>query len=103
MARLDLTLSLTSIHSEQLEHQLRTTHRGMAHFANTGPFGRTCSECAYWGYYKEIRDRDGVLLKATHRHGCKKFLELTGQHGNIVPASAAACRYFECRSDNDGK
>jgi hypothetical protein len=99
MARLDLTPSLTSIHSDLLEHQLRTTHKGMAHFANTGPFGATCSECEHWGYYKEIRDRDGVLLKATRRHGCEKFYELTGQHGDIVPANAAACRYFERKND----
>jgi hypothetical protein len=95
MARLDLTPSLTSIHSETLEHQLHTTHVGMAHFANTGPFGRTCGECVFWSYCQQIRNNAGDLVRTVHRRGCKKFFELTGKHGDIVPANAAACRYFE--------
>jgi hypothetical protein len=95
MARLDLTPSLTSIHSEMLEYQLRATHAGMAHFANTGPLGATCGECVFWGYYRQIQNRASDNIKAVHRKGCKKFHQLTGEHGAVVPANAAACRYFE--------
>jgi hypothetical protein len=95
MARLDLTPSLTSMHSEVLDHQIRTTYAGQAHFANTGPFGATCGECAFWGYYKRVRNKAGDNVKAVHRRGCEKFYQLTGRHGEIVPANAAACRYFE--------
>jgi hypothetical protein len=100
MARLDLNRTLTKMHSDIVEHQIRSTHVGQAHFGHTGPFGATCKECELWGYYQQIRDRDGVLLKAVHRRGCKKYLELTGKHGAIVPASAAACRYFQRREES---
>jgi hypothetical protein len=38
MARRASTSSLWRGHSDVLEHQIRATHPGMAHFANTGPF-----------------------------------------------------------------
>jgi len=101
MARLGLSPSLTSIHSEQLEHQLRTTYEGQAHWANGGPFGATCGECAFWGYYQQIQNKAGDNVKAVHRRGCKKFHELTGEHGAVVPANAAACRYFERRENSN--
>jgi hypothetical protein len=99
MVRLDLTPSLTAGYSETLEHQIRTTHAGQAHWANTGPFGATCGECVFLGYYRQHHNANGDIVKATHRDGCKKFHELTGKHGSIVPTHAAACRYFQRKEE----
>jgi hypothetical protein len=85
--------------SEVLEHQLRTTHPGMAHFANTGPFGATCGNCAMLGYHRQHRNTSGDLIKTTFTHGCAKFYALTGTHGPRVPTNAAACRHFELRPE----
>jgi hypothetical protein len=102
MARLDLTPSLTAGYSETLEHQMRTTHAGQAHWANTGPFGATCGECVFLGYHQKHFNKAGDLVKATHRGGCEKFYQLTNKHGPIVPTHAAACRYFQRKEDGNG-
>ena len=95
MARLTLTPNLTSGHSDELAQQIRATYEGQAYFANTGPFGATCHECIFWGYYQQRRDRAGNSTKTTFRNGCAKYHALTGKHGAVVPATAPACRYFE--------
>jgi hypothetical protein len=95
MTRLSLAPHLTRGFPETLEHQIRTTHEGQAHWANTGPFGATCGECAFLGYFREWLDKFGNTTKATHTGGCAKFFELTKKHGPVVPANAAACRYFQ--------
>jgi hypothetical protein len=99
MARLTFIPGLTRGHVDMFEHQIQATHRGQAYFANTGPFGAICSECMFWGYHQQVRNSSGDTVKTVHRHGCKKFHELTGKHGDIVPASASACRYFERRTE----
>jgi hypothetical protein len=99
MAHLNLAPHLTCGHSETLEQQLRSTFRGQAYFGNTGPFGATCGECEFLGYYQQHRNKTGDCIKTTYRGGCKKFLQLTGEHGPIVPANAPACRYFN-RKEN---
>src|SRR5262245_60967987 len=90
MARLDLMPGLTCGHSETLEQQIHSTHRGQAYFANTGPFGATCGECAFLGYYQQHRNKAGDVIKSTYHGGCEKFRRLTGDHGPVVPANAAA-------------
>jgi hypothetical protein len=101
MARLTLSPHLTCGHSEPFEYQLRSTHRGQAYFGNTGPFGATCGECVFLGYFEQIRDAAGNMITAKRRGGCQKFLQLTGEHGAIVPASASACRYFVRREQEE--
>jgi hypothetical protein len=95
MARLNFLPHLTSGYSAELDHQINTTHAGQAHFANTGPFGATCGECAFLGYHRQHRNANGDNVKATHHGGCAKFHELTGKHGPVVPKDAAACKYFQ--------
>jgi hypothetical protein len=91
-----ITPHLTSGYDEILAHQIRTTQPGMAHFANSGPFGTTCGQCQHLAYYQQRRDAAGNLIGAKFRRdGCRKFFELTGKHGPLVPANAAACKYFE--------
>jgi hypothetical protein len=71
------------------------THKGQASWGNGGPFGATCGECEYLGYFRQHRNSAGDNVKATHHGGCAKYHELTGKHGPVVPAHSAACRYFE--------
>jgi len=100
MARLDLSSYLTRGYSETLEYQLRSTHRGQAHFGNTGPLGANCGECEFLGYYQKHFNKAGDTVRTSYRGGCQKFFELTGKHGAIVPTSAPACRYFKRRKEN---
>jgi hypothetical protein len=92
-----LTLHLTSGYAPELAAQIRTTHPGQAHWANSGPFGATCGECVHLGYWKQARNAAGEIVNTTRAKGCAKFHALTGKHGPAVPASAAACKYFERR------
>jgi hypothetical protein len=103
MARLPLASGLTQGHSDALEYQIHTTHPGQAHWANSGPFGATCGECAFLGYFRQHLNRSGDPLKATHHGGCEKFFQLTNRHGPVVPAHAAACKYFERRSEESNR
>jgi hypothetical protein len=87
---------LSAGYAPELAKQISETHAGMAHFANSGPFARTCSECQHYGYWRQHRNQSGDLIKTVHRDGaCGKFFELTRKHGPQIPANAAACRYFE--------
>jgi hypothetical protein len=99
MKHLNLTPNLTQRHSDTLTHQIHTSYPGQAHFANSGPFGATCGDCMLLGYYREHRNRVGDIVGSHHYGGCKKFHELTGKHGSIVPKHAAACRYFQRKED----
>jgi hypothetical protein len=60
---------------------------GMAHFAGTGPGGKTCRDCVFRGYYRE----HGVKK----HYGCQKFKSLTGNNGPVVQSDWPACRHFE--------
>ncbi|MCK1671064.1 hypothetical protein [Bradyrhizobium sp. 150] len=86
-----ISAKLTMTSQEQ-----RLSHKGMAHFAGTGPNGRTCRECIHWDHFNgSYRKTDGRISKAP----CKMFTELTrGTKGMPVPDDAMACRYFEFNS-----
>jgi hypothetical protein len=86
---------LTKGYSDVVEHQIATTRPGMAHFANTGPFGTTCGECVHLGYSKTGRTfRADGTVKAKHVQACAKFHELTGKHGAVLPTNTPSCRHF---------
>jgi hypothetical protein len=86
---------LTQGHSDQLTQQIRTTRPGMAHFAGSGPLNATCGQCVFLGYFEQVRDAAGNMVIAKTRMGCKKYFQLTQQHGPPVPPNTAACRHFE--------
>ncbi|MGY3278165.1 hypothetical protein [Bradyrhizobium sp. S3.7.6] len=71
----------------------RITHKGMAHFAGTGPHGRTCRECIDWDAFNaSYRAYDGQLTDAV----CKMFSKLSrGRKGAKVPHHAEACQHFK--------
>ena len=59
---------------------------GMAHFAGTGPRGKTCSMCKHRGYTPP----DWVKIS----YGCAMFFKLTQRPGPTVQPNWAACRHF---------
>src|SRR5262245_15284343 len=102
MARLTYTPGMTRGYAETLEYQIRNTHAGQAHFANTGPLDATCGQCVFLGYWEKRTNAAGDTVGTTHRNGCEKFYQLTGKHGGLVPASAAACRHFQRKEGRHG-
>jgi hypothetical protein len=58
---------------------------GMAHFANTGPFGETCGNCTHLGTGKQGLAR------------CMMFRKLTGRLGEYINKNYRACKYFKTR------
>jgi hypothetical protein len=98
--RLRLTPSLTRGYSDEIERQLAVTYEGMAFFADTGPFGETCGNCSFFGYYKVEHNLAGAVVSSVRVRGCAKFKQLTGKNGPPIPAGAAACKYFE-RKESD--
>ena len=91
------TLHLTAGYSPELTTQIRRSREGQAHFAGTGPFAATCGECAFLGYWKQVRNASGDTVKSQRTGGCEKFFQLTGKHGPVVPPRTEACRYFQRR------
>ena len=83
-----------------LAAQIAKTRPGMAHWAGSGPFGRTCGDCSYLTYWQQIRNTADNIVGTKRRHGCAKFRELTDRHGPVVPKHAEACRYFAPRDEN---
>jgi hypothetical protein len=86
---------LTAGGSAELEHQIRQTHPGQAHWAGSGPLDCVCGECAHLGYWRQIRNSHGEVVHTRKASGCAMFHRLTGGHGPAVPASAGACRHFQ--------
>lgn len=67
---------------------------GMAHWAETGPDGRTCRECLHWGSGKRFRREEGQLCPRR----CRQFSRLMqGAEGPGVPHGQASCRHFSLR------
>ncbi len=90
--------------SDLLEN-IRKTQLGQAHFAGTGPVGKTCRECEH--FY--CKTQDG---KKQHRYrsidnkpdGPEKLVHLQSAHCNcpipnkahrLIPPNAECCRHFK--------
>lgn len=65
------------------------THKGMAHWAGSGPMGKTCRECAFWQTSGRWQNDEPTPSK------CARFFQLMHQWGQTVPHRAYACRHFE--------
>lgn len=92
-----LTGGLTAAHGALASAQHAATCSGMAHFAGTGPAGRTCRECAKWGTAVRFYRRTGGELR---RRRCARFSELAqGRIGAPVGHHRAACRHFALNPD----
>jgi hypothetical protein len=94
MSTLELMPHGTSLGAH--ERLAANTHKGMAHFAGSGPDGETCRTCVFWKFEKRYFSKGG-------RHGgqlkpcaCRKFKELmNGTTGAEVPHNARACKYWQ--------
>jgi hypothetical protein len=78
-----------------LARAIRETPAGMAHWAGSGPDGRTCRECAAFDHQKSYYAKKGLgggLLKPAK---CRKFATMTGQSGGRIPFETRACKYFD--------
>ncbi len=72
------------------------TMPGMAHFALTGPEGKTCRECFFWQPQPRAPDFEPPILRNSGKRTCRQYKNLMrGKSGNAVPHDAPACRYFE--------
>jgi len=81
----------------KLAEQMRNTPHGMAHWAGTGPEGRTCRECAFFEHGKRYYSatagfKGGELMPAR----CGKYRAMmNGRQGGAIPNITPACRHFE--------
>jgi hypothetical protein len=75
-------MSLTRIEGVPTRAEVKP---GMAHFAYTGPAGKTCGDCA------------ACQIQAGRRelYRCATFKRLTGKIGNCIMKQFGACKYFE--------
>lgn len=96
-------------HSENIEG-VECTHLGQAHFANTGPVGKTCRECSFWG--KRKLNDDGRLEASNpeyegsasddlmHLRNAPCNYEIMNKATKYVPHDAGACRLFNQSSNS---
>lgn len=83
------------------EHKgLNETFIGMAHIAGTGPEGKSCRECSFFG---ERPATDKKILTTPGHYGVKKgyalkpgrcFHPIEGKAKLKFPSTAKACRLF---------
>jgi hypothetical protein len=94
-----MTLGNPNLKDRPVEYDI--TDPGMAFFARTGPFGKTCGDCKFRGYsrrrsYEVFNAATGQTEAVFYRvQACAKFKELTGEHGPAIKGDLLACKYFE--------
>jgi hypothetical protein len=92
---------LTQGYEPVLARQISLTAAGMAHFAATGPFGTKCSDCAFFGYWRQVQNAAGEIATTKfRRRGCHMFFKLTGRHGPEIPGETESCRHFQRRQES---
>lgn len=91
-------------HKCDFDYLIEQTHLGQAHFAGTGPTGKTCRECSKWGLMTKagvvhpgytVKPEDGAhpIKQARCHH------PMPHKARRRFPHDALACRLFE-QSDN---
>lgn len=86
-------LSLSMVTTEQINK----TVPGMAHWAGTGPKGKTCRECISFATTgqryasKGGKHAKGELMPSR----CAAYRRLKGEAGKPVPHWKQACKHFE--------
>ena len=94
------TAHLTHGFAPELERsKLLRSRPGMAHFAATGPFGATCGDCRFLGYWKQHRNGSDEIIRTSRAKGCGEFHRLTGRHGAALPEHTEACKYFQRKEE----
>ncbi len=75
-----------TLFAPEVERMAHLTQPGMAYFADSGPAGETCQNCAHF----DLHDETGRRRKAH----CRKYAEMTHRCGPMVPKRTPACKYF---------
>lgn len=90
-----ISRDMTKGHGVERSGQMLRTHKGMAHFAGTGPAGKKCKDCAHFM-------RSGAGNKPAP---CRKYKQLSewDKVDRKVPMSTAACKYFELAQARPGR
>jgi hypothetical protein len=90
------TPGLTDGYDPSFARKIEKTKPGMACWADGGPFGAICNDCAFFGHWRQIKNDAGDTVKSVFRSGaCRKFFALTNKHGDTIPPKTEACRYFK--------
>jgi hypothetical protein len=71
---------------DRYDAESKYTHKGMAHFAGTGPIGVYCGTCTHY------RKRPHAA-----KFVCWKFRYMSKGWGDPIPATALACRHYQER------
>lgn len=77
---------------------------GMAYFAGTGPFARTCGECVHRGYSRQSEtgrwneETRETVYRSYRVQACAEFKRLAGHHGPAIDADNDACKYFKAKA-----
>lgn len=80
-----------------------TVKPGMAFFAGSGPYGKTCGDCRFRGMYRESRvgkwneERQAIEHRTYRTTQCAMFKKLAGHAGGNVEKDWEACKYFEAK------
>jgi hypothetical protein len=90
-----LTPGMTKPQGDELAWMQEQTRPGMAHWSGSGPKGKTCRDCMFWGVGNKFRRDTWGELRPRQ---CTKFTRLSGgRRGDGVPHGCWACKYFEAR------
>lgn len=91
-------------HSENLEG-VCGTNLGQAHFANTGPAGKTCRECSHWGRFGEGSHGKKIPIDPVysgshsddlmHLNSAPCNYRIANKSDLYVPHDSGSCRFFE--------
>jgi hypothetical protein len=74
---------------------------GMAFFAGTGPYGKTCGDCKFRGYTRQSskgvynETKQEFVYRTYRTTKCEMFRKLSGHHGSEVKEEYPVCKYFE--------
>lgn len=74
---------------------------GMAFFANTGPYGKTCGDCKHRGLTRQSQKavyneaKQEFVHRSYRTTQCAMFKRLAGEYGTPVKGDYPACKYFE--------
>lgn len=89
-----------ALHETQHDAKFRGTHLGQAHVAGSGPAGKTCRECSFYG--KGLKNwpdyyAGGELKNNLKQATCRN--PIPGKSNRKFPHYARACLLFEQRED----
>jgi hypothetical protein len=89
------------LHDADFDAALRQTYLGQAHIAGTGPEGKTCRECKWWGKLKTDKIANPGYYAEPPRHLKQARCHRPVPHKarRVFPHTAIACRLFEAAAE----